>query len=536
MLSTKRNNHAIFIEGLPIECMETDLIKLLQPCGKVNAVSMHRHPNPSLPPLRPNSISASVEFQVREHAEAAVYLLETSVIWGRRLSARLITPVMPSPAMSNPSVGMSSGSGNSNSKALRSAQVHISYLTKQLVTIVTEQMILELFSTFGKVIEVSLKKKCVDTEMCIQNGYGFVHYPLTAEGIESALRAVETLHQVTINNISYDCSVSNQLKQVLMSTGRLPAGGAESGHGNSMASMHAMAAASSTANMRPGAGMMSAAPAPTLKPASSSSSWWEDDLTANSGDDRFPSLLGGRSSGNGESSSMFPPLNNSSPNHQSMHHQSHGLQHGFASGRDFNSASSTSLWGGISEASSIGGRISMHSGATSGYVPSVASLDGSLTGNNSSFYQQSNSNNFGLGLGSSSKSFASPVDDLFGGSSASFGASNPSNVGVLGSGRFAPQPPSHPHHSHSHHHHHHNAHHYGNSSGASIGSGRSSHDSQSQGNKSHRSLYSSSGVSNVPLIAEDDLLPSPSSSSLFPVNNGPSNASSKLPGVFNKWF
>lgn len=85
MLPTKRNNHAIFIEGLPIECMETDLIKLLQPCGKVNAVSMHRHPNPSLPPLRPNSISASVEFQVREHAEAAVYLLETSVIWGRRL-------------------------------------------------------------------------------------------------------------------------------------------------------------------------------------------------------------------------------------------------------------------------------------------------------------------------------------------------------------------------------------------------------------------------------------------------------------------
>lgn len=440
---------------------------------------------------------------------------------------------MPSPAMSNPSVGMSSGSGNSNSKALRSAQVHISYLTKQLVTIVTEQMILELFSTFGKVIEVSLKKKCVDTEMCIQNGYGFVHYPLTAEGIESALRAVETLHQVTINNISYDCSVSNQLKQVLMSTGRLPAGGADSGHGMSMASMHAMAAASSTANLRPGAGMMSAAPAPTLKP---SSSWWEDDLTTNSGEDRFPSLLGGRSGGNSESSSMFPPLNNSSPNHQSMHHQS--LQHGFASGRDFNSASSTSLWGGISEASSIGGRLSMHSGATSGYVPSVASLDGSLTGNNnSSFYQSSNSNNFGLGLGASSKSsFASPVDDLFGGSSSPFGASNPSNVGVLGSGRFAPQPPSHPH--HSHHHHHHNVHHYGNSSGASIGSGRSSHDSQSQGNKSHRSLYASSAVSNVPLIAEDDLLPSPSSSSLFPAsaNNSTNNASSKLPGVFNKWF
>lgn len=57
--------------------------------------------------------------------------------------------------------------------------------------------------------------------MCIQNGYGFVHFPLTSEGIDSALQAVESLHQVTINNVSYDCSVSNQLRQVLFNTGRL---------------------------------------------------------------------------------------------------------------------------------------------------------------------------------------------------------------------------------------------------------------------------------------------------------------------------
>lgn len=57
--------------------------------------------------------------------------------------------------------------------------------------------------------------------MCIQNGYGFVHFPLTSEGIDSALQAVESLHQVTINHVSYDCSVSNQLRQVLLNTGRL---------------------------------------------------------------------------------------------------------------------------------------------------------------------------------------------------------------------------------------------------------------------------------------------------------------------------
>jgi hypothetical protein len=46
---------------------------------------------------------------------------------------------------------------------MRSAQVHISYLSKQLNAMVSEQMIYELFSNFGKVLEVSLKKKCVDT-------------------------------------------------------------------------------------------------------------------------------------------------------------------------------------------------------------------------------------------------------------------------------------------------------------------------------------------------------------------------------------
>lgn len=84
-MTTKRGNHAIFIEGLPLECVETDLIKLLQPCGKVNAVSIQRQPTTAALTMRPQALSATVEFQNREHAEAAVYLLETSVVWGRRL-------------------------------------------------------------------------------------------------------------------------------------------------------------------------------------------------------------------------------------------------------------------------------------------------------------------------------------------------------------------------------------------------------------------------------------------------------------------
>lgn len=73
MLGVKKSHHSIIIEGLPSECVETDLIQLLLPCGKVCAVSLHR---PS---------TATVEFQAREQAEAAIYLLENSLVWGRRL-------------------------------------------------------------------------------------------------------------------------------------------------------------------------------------------------------------------------------------------------------------------------------------------------------------------------------------------------------------------------------------------------------------------------------------------------------------------
>jgi hypothetical protein len=51
--------------------------------------------------------------------------------------------------------------------------------------------------------------------MCIQNGYGFAHFPLHELGIAGALKAVAALHQVTIHQVTYDCSVSNQLKQLI---------------------------------------------------------------------------------------------------------------------------------------------------------------------------------------------------------------------------------------------------------------------------------------------------------------------------------
>jgi hypothetical protein len=130
-----------------------DIIKLVQPFGKVNTVTIHRHHSGGHQ-TRSSGVSATAEFQLRELAESVMHYLENNLVWGKKLKVQLILPAAaPAGAPAN---GL-------NPKPMRSAQVHISYLSKQLNVMVSEQMIYELFSTFGKVLEVSLKKKCVDT-------------------------------------------------------------------------------------------------------------------------------------------------------------------------------------------------------------------------------------------------------------------------------------------------------------------------------------------------------------------------------------
>lgn len=49
--------------------------------------------------------------------------------------------------------------------------------------------------------------------MRLQHGYGFVHYPFTEQGVRSAMTAMNALHQVTIDRVTYDCSMSHVLEE-----------------------------------------------------------------------------------------------------------------------------------------------------------------------------------------------------------------------------------------------------------------------------------------------------------------------------------
>jgi hypothetical protein len=51
----------------------------------------------------------------------------------------------------------------------------------------------------------------------LQSGYGFIHFPLTTEGVNSALEAVTKMNRNSLDNVSYECTVSHGLRNFLIS-------------------------------------------------------------------------------------------------------------------------------------------------------------------------------------------------------------------------------------------------------------------------------------------------------------------------------
>ncbi len=51
----------------------------------------------------------------------------------------------------------------------------------------------------------------------MQSGYAFLHFSLTSEGLKSALTAVEEGHNLTFNNVTYECKLTHTLQTHLLS-------------------------------------------------------------------------------------------------------------------------------------------------------------------------------------------------------------------------------------------------------------------------------------------------------------------------------
>lgn len=146
----------LVVEDLPVECSEGDLLLLIQPYARVKSINMNRHPQ------RRNSTFAVVEFHMPEQGEGARVNLDGMFFMGRKLRVFWDTNNQTGLHAASSSPYAMAASNPVAAKFVRTAQVHISYLSKQLNSIVSEEFLRDIFSNFGEVVEVALKKVSID--------------------------------------------------------------------------------------------------------------------------------------------------------------------------------------------------------------------------------------------------------------------------------------------------------------------------------------------------------------------------------------
>lgn len=111
---------------------------------------------------------------------------------------------------------------DTSNKNRATAQIHISFISKQINFLVTEATLRNLFERFGTVDDVTIKKSHFDQKHKVQNGYGFVHFSLDLDGIRAAVFATQTIQQVTINQVTYDSCLTRSLEAYILHLGTVP--------------------------------------------------------------------------------------------------------------------------------------------------------------------------------------------------------------------------------------------------------------------------------------------------------------------------
>jgi RNA recognition motif-containing protein len=83
-------------------------------------------------------------------------------------------------------------------------QVHMSFISKQAVYIVDEKVLRDIFSAFGLVADISIKKHAFMQPQNFQSGYGFVYF----FDVPTAQYVVASLKGKRVNDVTIDCSMS----------------------------------------------------------------------------------------------------------------------------------------------------------------------------------------------------------------------------------------------------------------------------------------------------------------------------------------
>ena len=95
------------------------------------------------------------------------------------------------------------------------AQIHFSYLSRQADGMVTEQILRSIFASYGEIVDIAIKKSSFDVHTKKQSGYGFIHFPLTIDGIKNAIRITMDVNQIYVNKVLYNCTITHNFRSIV---------------------------------------------------------------------------------------------------------------------------------------------------------------------------------------------------------------------------------------------------------------------------------------------------------------------------------
>lgn len=178
----------LFLGDLSYFCTEDDLKKLFGHYGKPNNVRVRRGPNGD------SLMHAFLTLDSPENAQNAIKSLDGQMYMGRHIRVQLSTEGQTSLLKSDNII-----------------QVHVSFISKQTKNKVNEEILRSIFLRFGNIVDVTIKKHAIAYKQSKQSGYGFVYF----NDPGSAFLAMNTLKHKTINEITFDCSISHKSEHLV---------------------------------------------------------------------------------------------------------------------------------------------------------------------------------------------------------------------------------------------------------------------------------------------------------------------------------
>lgn len=91
-------------------------------------------------------------------------------------------------------------------------QVHVSFVTRDLAAIINEEVLDSIFSVYGEVADITIKRYIRDLDGQVQSGYGFIFFLNS----NAASTAVKKIKKVLIQGVTYDSSLSYRSEKELM--------------------------------------------------------------------------------------------------------------------------------------------------------------------------------------------------------------------------------------------------------------------------------------------------------------------------------